>query len=518
MEYQGVALPEPFVKKARKECIRSVGQYNGETHQFLLPAMDPTRMAIESIRESYNQYELFPDEDKFDEVLRQIRLSASTTPEVISGSVSESGLDVFDVVRIIEEDHSESVLIYIGSKRFVVLESSKASIIFNDVLICNTMPITEGEREEFSVIRDGKPFSPMEFGDFIFPFYTKRIIRLETMRSPEIYKIIDEDNRFGRVDIQPMTQPAEDVINLLMNDISDSRSRWQTTALPVSGSYPEYDWLLEVAKRSGVRTYVLNTLIEHIERGVDSHYAFVEEDWKKSQQWIDDQEQKKREKLSDECKAAEKDLADVLKKSLRQRRVLLFFKAETKVPEEVDRHIHQLIDKLDELAGQGIGRHEKGWAASEYALAKQKTKPKSGENARTGVVLGGILALVVFVGFTWISAKNSMDRFDVMTDVVPGMIQDGKFLEAKAVVSEARTGFKPGYISFIANPKTKQLNSQIEVAITDYVSQTVEQVNVMKDANNGRIDDYCWELIKSAMEYRPDDSRLVELRNEYIAQ
>lgn len=517
MEYQGVSLPEPFVKKARQECIRSVGEYNGETHQFLLPAMDPTRMAVESIRESYNQYGLFPDEDNFDDVLRQIRLSASTAPEVVYGSVSESGLNVFDVVRIIEEDHSESVLIHIGGKEFFVLKSSKASIIFKDVLCCNTMPITEGEREEFSVIRDGKPFSPKEFGKFIFPFYTKRIIRLETLRSPEIYKIIDEDERFGGTGLKSMTKPAEKVLAGLIKDITDSKAKWTNPVLPVSGLYPEYERLLGAAKKAGVRTYVLNTLIELIDRGTESHYAFVEEDWKKSQEWLDAQEEKKRKKLSAECQAAEKDLMDILKKSLRQRRVMLLFKAETKVPAEVDGHIRQLIEKLDELAGLGFG-HEKGWAASQYALAKQKTRPKPGENLRTGAVLGGILLLAAFVGFTWISAKNSMDKFDAATSVVPEMIQNGNFSEAKTVVAEARAGFKPGYISFIANVKTKHLNSDIEAAITEYVTQTVEQVNIMKAANRGRIDDYCWDLIKAAMAYRPDDPRLVELRNEYISQ
>lgn len=517
MEYQGITLPEPFVKKAKRECIRSIGQYNGETHKFFPPAMDPTRNAVETIRESYNQYKLFPDGDEFDAVLRQIRLSADTAPEVISGSISDSELEIFDIVRIIEEDQSTSTLLYVGSKKFVVLESSKASIVFNDVLICNTMPITEGEREEFSVIRNGKPFSPEEFGNFLFPFYTKRIVRHETLRSPEIYKVIDEDERFGRCVLQPMTQPAEDVLNMLINDITDSRSRWSAPVLPVSGMYPEYDWLLEVAKRSGVRTFVLNTLIERIESGVETRYAFVEEDWKKSQKWLDEQERIKKEKLTQECADAERDLNDILRKSLRQRRVLLFFKAETKVPEEVDGHIHQLIAKLDELAGQGFG-HEKGWAASQYALAKQKTKPKPGENARTGAVLGGIVALAAFVGFTWLSAKNSMDRFDTTTSVVPEMIQNEQFKEAKDLVTDAKAAFRPRYISFIVSTKTKRLNSMIEVAITDYVTQTVEQVDIMKTANRGKIDDYCWELIKKAMEYRPEDSRLVELRNEYIAQ
>ena len=85
-------------------------------------------------------------------------------------------------------------------------------------------------------------------------------------------------------------------------------------------------------------------------------------------------------------------------------------------------------------------------------------------------------------------------------------------------MADAREAFRPGYISFIVSTKAKRLNSMIEVAITDYVTQTVEQVNIMKTANRGKIDVYCWELIKKAMEYRPEDSRLVELRNEYIAQ
>ena len=133
-------------------------------------------------------------------------------------------------------------------------------------------------------------------------------------------------------------------------------------------------------------------------------------------------------------------------------------------------------------------------------------------------MLAGIVAVIAFVGFTWLSAKNSMDRFENTTSVVPEMIQNEQFKEAKALVADAREAFRPGYISFIVSTKTKRLNSMIEVAITDYVTQTVEQVNIMKTANRGKIDDYCWELIKKAMEYRPEDSRLVELRNEYIAQ
>lgn len=518
MEYKGINLPEPFVKKARRGCIRTIGQYNGETHKFIPPVLDPTRNAVDAIWESYKEYNLFPDEDEFDGVLKQIRLSADTAPEVVSGSISDSSSEIFDIVRIIEEDHSESTLLYVGAKKFVVLESSKSSIIFNDVLICNTMPITEEEREEFTVKRGGKSFSPSEFGtNYKFPFQTKRIVRLETLRSPEIYKIIDECDRFGNCELLPMTQPAEEVFATLIKDISEARSKNDDTYLPVSGTYPDYEILLEKAKKSGVRTFVLNTLIELIEKGVEKHYAFVEDDWKKSQKWFDEQARKRKAKLENDYKIAESDLMGTLKKSLKQRRILLFFKAETKVPAKVDEFIHQSIAKLDDLADQGIG-HEKGWAASQYELAKQKTKPKPGENVRTGLTLGIIVALSIYVGITWFGVKGSLDTFEAETKVVPEMVQNQQFNEAKELVATSAAAFKPSYLRFIISRKTHQREAYIESSIDAFVDERVDQITSFINANWGRIDSFTWDLIVEAMEYRPDDPRLNEFREQYINQ
>lgn len=511
-----MTLPEPFVVTAQRECIRAVGLYNGETHKFFPPAMDPTRNSIEVIRKAFSEYNLFQDDSDFDNILRQIRLSGDDSPQISFGSITEENLSLFDIVRLYEEDGSVSSFIYLGNREFFVLDTSKSSILFKDILVCNTMPISEGNEEEFNVIRDGKRFSPEEFEGYDFPYGTKRLTKVEVVRTPSILRIIDECSRFGGTELKTVTENPKDVILLLINDIKDVLTRCDNATLPANGEFPEYQWLLGVAKDSGVRTFVLNLLIETIERRKEPHYAFVDSDWKKSKKWIEEQEKKRLKKERDDYNKTLADFTKVIS-SLRQRRVLLFFKAETKVSAETDKYIRGLIDKLEVKAKSGFG--QAGFAASEYSRAKEKTRPRKGENLKTAGVLLAIVAASLFFAISWVRTSGSMELFGKEIEKVTLKVQSDKdYLKAVNSCDSLYKAFRPSYTRFVVSSSYNTARQDIENAREGEMRDLVEAIASMRNASGGRFNSYAEKALFRLLEIAPDDNTALALKQEWMKQ
>ena len=511
-----MTLPEPFVVTAQRECIRTIGLYNGETHKFFPPAMDPTRNSIEVIRTAFSEYNLFQDSSDFDNILRQIRLSGDTAPEIILGTITEESLALFDIVRLYEEDGSVSVFLYLGNREFFVLDSSKSSILFKDILVCNTMPISEGNEEEFNVIRDGKPFSPKEFDGYEFPYGTKRLTKVEIVRTPSILRIIDECSRFGGTELKTVSENPKDIVTLLLNDITDVLGRCGSVALPANEEFPEYQWLLSVAKNSGVRTFVLNFLIETVEKRKKPHYAFVDSDWKKSAKWIADEEKRRHKKEVAEYNKTLEDFKKAIS-ALRQRRVLLFFKAETKVSAETDKYIQGLIDRLEEKAGAGYG--QPGFAASEYSLAKENTRPKKGENLKTGCVLLTIVAAALFFIVSWSRTENSKELFSKEIEKVAFNARaDKDYLKAINQCDSLYKAFRPSYTRFAVSSAYNDARQEIEQARESEMKDLIDAIVSMREATGGRFNSYAEKALFRLLKIAPDDRRALELKQAWMEQ
>lgn len=114
MEYNGVLLPQPFVVTAQLECIREIGRYNGETHKFFPLSMDPTRNSIANIHKAFVTYKISQSDNDFDSILKMIRLSGDTGPEITYGTIGEDSLAIFDIVHLYEEDGSATVTSVFG--------------------------------------------------------------------------------------------------------------------------------------------------------------------------------------------------------------------------------------------------------------------------------------------------------------------------------------------------------------------------------------------------------------------
>lgn len=509
-----MVLPEPFVVTAQRECIRTVGIYNGESHKFLSPVMDPTRNSIEIIRQAFTEYNLFQSDSDFDDILKQIRLSGDNSPEVVCGSAGEDVLTLFDIVKLYEEDGSVTTLLYLGNKEFFMLESSKSSILFKDILVCNTMPVREDDSEEFQVIRDGKPFSPQEFGDYKFPYCTKTITRCEILRTSSIQRVIDECDRFGGCELQPPTENPKDAVLLLIQDIKDVLEKTGNANLPKNQEFPEYQWLLGVAKSSGIRSFVLNAVIEIVEQRKEPHYAFVESDWKKSEEWLREEERKRYEKeLSDYNRV----LADFKKAigALKQRRVLLFFKAETKVTAETEQYIKGLISKLEDKAMSGFG--QSGYAASEYSLAKERTKPLKGENLKTGATLFSVVVLSLFVAISWVRTNGSKELFDKEIDAVSYQVkQDKDYVRAMNACDSLYHAFRPSYTRFAVSSSYRAVRSEIEQTRESEKAELIEAIASMREASGGRFNKYAETALFRLLEIAPDDIEALNLKQEWM--
>lgn len=517
MEYNGVLLPQPFVVTAQLECIREIGRYNGETHKFFPLSMDPTRNSIANIHKAFVTYKISQSDNDFDSILKMIRLSGDTGPEITYGTISEDSLAVFDIVHLYEEDGSATSLLYLGDKEFFVLKSSKSSIIFKDILQCNTMPIAEGDLgDEFNVIRDGQFFSPEEFDGYKFPYCTKRITKVETVRSSEILRIIDENSRFGGIELKSVSESPKDAIYLLVNDITDVLRRQDSLSLPTNQVFPEYEWLLGVSKASGIRTFVLNALIEVIEARKGSHYAFVESDWKKSKKWEEEQEKIRHDKELAEYNSTLKDFKKIIG-SLRQRRILLFFKAETRVSDETDKYINVLINKLEEKSKSGFG--QSGYAASEYSLAKERTRPLKGENLKTGIILASVVASLIFVAISWIKTDESKDLFDKGIEVIAynaGI--DKNYVKAINACDSLYKAFRPSYTRMVVSSKYKMIREDIEHARLADVDELVNAIKSMREASRGRFNKYSEAALFRLLEIAPEDTRAILLKSEWMKQ
>lgn len=129
-----------------------------------------------------------------------------------------------------------------------------------------------------------------------------------------------------------------------------------------------------------------------------------------------------------------------------------------------------------------------------------------------------LFASVIFVVVSFVRAGKSEARFEEKVEIIENLLEKGKYNDARNMVLRQKDEFKPSFMSGRISADVNALLNKIDSSLDVYVAETVEMVNMMRAANRGRIDDYCWELVRKALEEAPDDERLLQLRDRYIAQ
>ncbi len=129
-----------------------------------------------------------------------------------------------------------------------------------------------------------------------------------------------------------------------------------------------------------------------------------------------------------------------------------------------------------------------------------------------------LLASVIFVTVSFVRAGKSKTRFEDKVEVIESLLEKGKYKDARDMALRQIDEFKPAFMSGRISAEVNALLNRIDSSLDDYVAETVEMVNMMRAANRGRIDEYCWGLVRKALEEAPEDERLLQLRDIYIAQ
>lgn len=530
MEYNGITLPENLVSTIYRLTIEQVGIYNGAVHSFRIPMFDTTEERENIIREVYSRYrDLDPFE--FYNILNYVIDNVDTSPHMTSPQSvvleGSNAISPLDYLVFFEESSAKTDLIYLGMNKFYVLATSKSTIMPSDVLETRKLPINLREEFSMNVYRGKKGtlrFKPQGCEEYDPAVIFSPLTSICKYSSPDVYAIVDDQESFGgRINGNLKESTLQNRFFTLKKSIEESMAEWEktlsesgATTLPNNAMYPEYDQLLNVAMSNGIGMYVLNTLIEFIEKGSSNEYCYIEDDWDLNltpEQKAAIEESKRKAKL-DAVANLEGELTKALKE-VKTRRVWVFFKAPGRLHNVA--YLEQIQTKLDALSDEGFGR-TKGWAKEQIDSAIASSKPAPLYNLKVAAVMAVILLLTAFTAYTWVTTKNSLETFEQNIVNVMTLANDDKYHEARTELSNARSSFFPGYMSFVIYGRTKKTASEIEELIDRYVDDTVEQIGIMRSANWGRIDEYCWDLIKTAMEFRPDDSRLIDMRNDYINQ
>lgn len=514
---EGKEIPGSLVRSIISSSLIRVGMYHGPSHKFLPPKFRPDyeSLAKEASEFGYSRKE---SDRIILEVLSSVGLDAGSQSVTMLDLVGEGELPLFAHVRFCEENNSATEMIYLGRQRFYILTTSRSTLMPGNIVKAREYPLNLNAVWNFDLY-DGfdsnKPSVPEGYKKYQAWFQTTPVTTITVCTSPELLGIIDENESFGGV-LEKNPADAGIAFASMLNSVSDVVKDLPEN-LPYNEQFPQYMELLGEAKSLGISTYVLDVIIENVERRLKKDYATTEKDWHvymtKEQIEAEKREQKKRDKKRYE--ELVKDLEGELK-NIRMRRVFLFFYASGSITDEARAHLDSICPELDQLAEKGYGT--KGAAKARIAEALENTKPPKGRNAVTASIMVAVLLAASFVAYSWVTANQSIQQFNRALDAVSQMMEEGKFNDAKDFVHNSYDEFSPGYLRFLVKRKVRFAEGEIEAKIDLFINERIEQIQVMIRANRNRIDDYTWGLIVEAMAYRPEDPRLLELRQKYVAQ
>lgn len=516
--FEGKEVPASLVRTIISTSLSKIGIYHGMSHKFHAPKFQPDfeKLYAEASVFGYNV-------EATDEIVRQVLGKVGTEAELrllptlnLAGS---NELPLLTHIKFAEGNNSETEMIYIGDQRFYVLSTNRSTLMSGNIVKAREYPLNVGEVWNFDIYADfdsKKPTVPQEFKKYLTWFVTSPVVNITVYSSPQLLSIIDEKDNYGgelaKITSEDIDVSLSSVIKRIIEVVDDLPE-----SLPTGLQFPNYMELLKEAKKAGICSYILNTLIENIERRVKKEQITTENDW--HVYMTPEQIKKEREEEERRCVERYNNLIDSLRDecaNIRMRRVYLVFYASGRLTEASEKHLESICTELDELADKGFG--VKGAARSRVAEALENSKADTKHNWITGGVILGVTVLALFIAYSWVTASNSMDKFNAGLLTVKQKLDDDKFNEAKTVLEETYGQFKPGYLQFIVKDRTNSARTEIENSIDEFVANRIELIQLMIKANRNRIDDFTWNYITEAMQLRPENEALLELREQYISQ
>lgn len=521
LKFQDYELPITLCQVIRRLSLKGIGLYKGDDHEFLPPILNPKENDMHKIKVEYEKFPSLQDVN-FNALVQFVNRNTTVTPIVQSvqsihtGTGDSTALKKLQHIELLEEGNGTPMhLLYLEKNRFLVLRSARSTILTGDILQANSLPISVGEQELFTIIRDGKEFIPEEYTRYgVSPsFHTKEILQIKLCSSPDIYKIIDEDERYGEGVVLEKKLSEKNVVAL----IAAIKKVLEKTkgALPNCEYFPDYSALLTLAKSGGIDCYTLNLLIECCEclRFDKVEYGFCDEDWELSDldkaalaKEIERKNRAKYNKKLSEFKSAIK--------SIQTRRVMIFFKAAGRVSDMA--YITGLENELDTFADQGFGT--KGWARQQRLDAIANSKPKPGENIITAGKLIATLAVVITIGWVWFISNRNMDTFNYKIERADRILAQGSYVEARDAYRAAYEEYRPKVTAIFVRPKMKERIKKLDEALNKEIEDGIDQINTMRIADGNKFSDESEELLYRLLDLAPNDSRLLEMRTELINQ
>lgn len=517
--YQEKEIPGSLVKTIISTSLSQIGLYHGVTHRFHAPRFQPN---FEALREEGRVFG-YTEEDT-DAIVRSVLTSVETDANVQLKTnldlVGEGELPLLSHVRFHEENNGSTEMIYLGTQRFYILATDRSTLMPGDIVKARDFPLNHGSVWNFDIYKDfkaAKPSVPEGFKKYQAWFQTTPVTSIEVCSSPEVLTLIDQSADWGGGELAKLVGEADVVLAYSIQQIRQIVDKLPER-LPDREQFSGYPELLKEAKSMGLSTYLLQTLIERIERRAKQDYVYTEKDW---HTYIPDdvKEQLRKEaekKAKDQYKKLKTELDEELKR-IQVRKVFLFFLAPGTITDASKKHLDAISKDMDRLAEEWqLGTV--GYATSSIANALKNSQPPKGHNLKMAGIIVSVLLVTIFVAYSWLTTKKSMALFDQQLERVEQMVENDEFNEAKIFLDSSHDAFQPGYLRFLISGKTHRANETIETGIDLFVEKRIEQIQTMVRANRNRIDDYTWGLIVEAMEFRPEHPVLNEFREKYIAQ
>lgn len=521
----GVVIPEPLIKKIVSASLVKVGVYDGAHHKFLAKGFQPDMSTYQKITEEAKAFGF--KEELVKEIVKNVLTDVGTESDYqLLPSIDLAGnqeLPVLSHIEFQEENNGITNLIYLGDQKFYVLSTNRSTLMPGNIIKAKNIPLNQGDIWNFDIYENfvsKKPKVPEEHKKYNTWFQTTTVTQITLYSSCEFFKIVDEEAYFGG-ELQPAPENAFGALSELLDWVKHNVDLIEGE-LPSDKPFPDYITLLSKAKSLGICSYILNIIVEKVESRETIEYSSAVSDWHVHKT----EAQLKAEKAAIDKGNGERynELIEALNNELQKihrRRVALFFDAPGVITDESKAHLKPISEELDKLAEPAEGYKSfgtKGYADSAIKTALDNSKPRPRHNLKVAITMLCIVALAIFVGYSWMTAKKSLGAFNEKTEQMSKMLEDEQFNESKDFILAAKEEFAPSYLRFIIRGRVRKCDVAIESAIDSFVESRIEQIQAMVKANRGRIDDYTWELITGAMKYRPENVTLLELREQYIAQ
>ena len=278
--YQEKEIPGSLVKTIISTSLSQIGLYHGVTHRFHAPRFQPN---FEALREEGRVFG-YTEEDT-DAIVRSVLTSVETDANVQLKTslnlVGDGELPLLSHVRFHEENNGSTEMIYLGTQRFYILATDRSTLMPGDIVKAREFPLNEGSVWNFDIYKDFKamkPSVPEGYEKYQAWFQTTPVKSIEVCSSPEVLTLIDQNADWGGGELAKLVWEADEVLAYSIQQIRQIVDTLPDR-LPDRDQFPGYSDLLKEAKSMGVSTYLLQTLIEKIERRTKQDYVYTENDW-----------------------------------------------------------------------------------------------------------------------------------------------------------------------------------------------------------------------------------------------